>query len=340
MMMDAKPELEKARETVTQWLADANAVALLRAAYDSNALALLATPMTTAELAEKLGIDEAAVGFFCQALEAHGIVQRDGDLLQTRPAFLALDGEDQPLRLRELVAANEALQRGIETSLKGAAGFNAVEADESLALARLAWGRPASPSAQAMWNQVDQQMPEVREIWRAGGTYAEFGCGAGRDLLRVAVMYPGVSVIGHELLPHLLDDCRAQARVLGVADRVRFELGDVLELEAEACYDTLMWSQMFFPPETREAALAVIWRALVPNGYLMMPVMPAVPAPGRTDETMQTRGLLLARLAYPRWQIQWESEETLQHEVTGADFEYLRTITNPRTPYLLFRKQN
>ncbi|MEJ2554386.1 MAG: class I SAM-dependent methyltransferase [Gammaproteobacteria bacterium] len=234
------------------------------------------------------------------------------------------------------------LQRGIETSLKGAAGLNAVEADESLALARLAWGRPGCPPAQAMWNEVDRQMPEVREIWHAGGTYAEFGCGVGRDLLRVAVMYPRVSVVGHELLPHLVDDCRAQARALGVADRVRFVLGDVLELEAEAeaCYDTLMWSQMFFPPETREAALAVIWRALVSNGYLMMPVMPAVPAPGRTDETMQTRGLLLARLAYPRWQIQWEAEETLQHELTEAGFEYLRTIANPRTPYLLFRKQN
>ena len=338
-MTNLKSDLEKARETVAQWLADANAMALLRAAYDSNVLALLATPKTTAELAEKLDADEAAVGFFCQALEAHGIVQRDGNFLQTRPAFLALDGEDQPLQLRELVAANNALQRGIETSLKGASGFNEVNADESLALARLAWGRPGSPTAQAMWNEVDQQMPEVRDIWLAGGTYAEFGCGAGRDLLRVAVMYPRVSVVGHELLPHLVDDCRTQARALEVEDRVRFVLGDVLELETEDSYDTLMWSQMFFPPETRKAALAVIRRALVPNGYLMMPVMPAVPAPSRTDETMQTRGLLLARLAYPRWQIQWEAEETLQHEVTQAGFEYIRTIINPRTPYLLFRNQ-
>ena len=140
-------------------------------------------------------------------------------------------------------------------------------------------------------------------------------------------------------MPHLVDDCRAQARALEVEDRVRFVLGDVLELEMEDSYDTLMWSQMFFPPETRKAALAVIRRALVPNGYLMMPVMPAVPAPSRTDETMQTRGLLLARLAYPRWQIQWEAEETLRHEVTQAGFEYIRTIINPRTPYLLFRNQ-
>ena len=75
-MTNLKSDLEKARETVAQWLADANAMALLRAAYDSNVLALLATPKTTAELAEKLDADEAAVGFFCQALEAHGIVPR------------------------------------------------------------------------------------------------------------------------------------------------------------------------------------------------------------------------------------------------------------------------
>jgi len=117
-MKNARSELEKAREIVTQWLASANAVALLSAAYDANVLALLATPMTISELAEQLDVDKTTVDIFCQALEVHGIAQHDGNYLQTRPAFLALCGKDQPMQLSELVAANEALQRGIENSLK------------------------------------------------------------------------------------------------------------------------------------------------------------------------------------------------------------------------------
>jgi SAM-dependent methyltransferase len=325
----------EASEVVLSWLASAKVVALLRAACDADLLQLLAVPATPRELAQRIGCDPARVGLLCQALQAHGVLDLVGDGYRTSPAFVALEGAGQPLLLRELVAADVVLQRGIETVLADPAEPVEVGEDESLAFARLAWGRPGSRAAQDLWRTVDEQMPEVVQMWERGGTHAEFGCGVGRDLLRIAVMYPQVHVIGYDLAEHLLDDCRAQADTLGVDDRVSLVAADVLGIEVQDAYDTLMWSQMFFPSAVRGAVLDAIVRALVPGGLLLMPLMPAVPAPDQTDRSPATRGVLLTRLAYYRWDIQWDSPEEVRREIEDAGFTYLRTIHNPRTPYVL-----
>lgn len=321
---------------MAEWLAAASAVALLRTCYEADVLDHLAEGMTVAGLAEALGCEVERATLLCQALEAHEIIERTEGRYRVRPSVHALDADDQPLRLRELVMANAALQRGIESFLSVRPGFQEVGEQESLDFARLAWGRPQSAVARAMWTEVDGQMPEVVRIWEAGGSYAEFGCGVGRDLLRVAVMYPKVRVTGHDCLPHLIEECRTEARKLGVSDRVRLVEGDVGTLDIENAYDTLMWSQMFFPGGTRKQVLACIHRALVAGGYLIMPKMPAVPDPENTDSSAATRGLMLARLAYDRWQIRWDAEDALRREVEASGYRYVRSLPNPRTPYLLF----
>jgi len=323
---------------VAEWLAAANAVALLRMSYRAGIMAGLAEPRTPAELARALERDPRRIGLVCQTLAAHGIVEQIGERYRVRPEFQALDEPGQPLLLREQVFANAALQRGVDSFLDASPGFGEVGDQESLDLARLAWGRPQSEAARALWTEVDGQMPEVVRLWEAGGSYAEFGCGAGRDLLRVAVMYPRARVTGHDVLPHLLEECRAQAEALGIADRVQLVPGDVTRLELENVYDTLMWSQMFFPPPVRSRALASIHRALVAGGFLLLPKMPALPDPQHTATSADVRRLLVARLAYARWQIQWDTEEALRAEVEASGFELVRSLPNPRTPYLLFRR--
>lgn len=329
-------EVQAAFARATGWLASANAVALLRAAYRHDVLRRLAEPTTADELAAAIGCSADRALLFCQALEAHEVIERDGERYRTAAAWLALDDEGRPLLLRELVGANEVLQRGIADALDGGRGFAEVSADESLALARLAWGRPHSEAARQMWRQVDRQMPEVVKLWEGGGSYAEFGCGVGRDLLRVATMYPRVHVTGYDLMSHLIEECRAQAEHLGIGDRVTLVQGDVSRLELDRAYDTLMWSQMFFGPDARPPALAAISRALRPGGFLLMPLMPPVVSPPQTDTTPATRGLLLARIAYARWEIQWSPADAVRAEVERAGFRFVRELPNARTPYLLF----
>lgn len=326
-----------AAETLADWTSAANALALLRAALSKGILGDLAQPMTARELADARDLDPVLTRIFCQALEAHGIAVRNGERYQAQPAFLELDGPDCPLPLGDQVAANEYLQRGIALCFDDAPGFADVAEEESLAIARLAWGQPSSAAAQEMWRGVDAAMPEVREVWTKGATHAEFGCGAGRDLLRIAAMYPNVHAVGHDVLPHVIEDCRAAVLSLGLDERVSFVLGDVQELTLKDTYDTIMWSQMFFPPHVRAVTIRTIAQALKPGGLLMMPLMPDVPAPEMTDYTPAMRGLLLARLAYPRWRIQWDSEQDVRAELEQAAFEYVRTVPNPRTPYMIFR---
>lgn len=326
-----------ASETLAGWTAAANALALLRAARSKGILRELAQPMTARELADARGLDPTVTGIFCQALEVHGIAVRSGERYQIQSAFLDLDGPDHPLPLRDQVAANEYLQRGISSCFDDAPGFSDVAEEESLAIARLAWGQPSSGAAREMWRGVDAAMPEVAGMWTKGATHAEFGCGAGRDLLRIAAMYPNVRVVGHDVLPHIIEDCRAAALSLGLDERVSFVTGDVRDVILKGAYDTIMWSQMFFPPQTRAATIDAIARALKPTGLLMIPLMPNVPAPEMTEDTPATRALLLARLAYPRWRIQWDSEKDVRGELEQADFEHVRTVPNPRTPYMIFR---
>ena len=65
--------------------------------------------------------------------------------------------------------------------------------------------------------------------------------------------------------------------------------------------------------------------------------MPDVPRAQDTTDSPQARGLLLARLAYPSWNIQWQPSDEVRDEVAAAGFEFVRLLPNPRTPYLLFR---
>jgi SAM-dependent methyltransferase len=300
-------------------------------------LAHLATPLTVEELAVQLGAPLDNTTTLCQALHAHGITERVAGRYQVSSAFAVLDDAGQPLRLSEQIAANEHLQRAIETSLSEQPGFPGVNETESLALARLAWGRATSPLALEAWRGWDAQMPEVRSIWELGGHHAEFGCGVGRDLLRLAVMYPQLHVIGYDVAGHLLEECRDLAEELGVADRVSLVQQDVRSLDLNGAYDTVMWSQMFFPPETRAHTMQVIRRALREGGLLLMPLMAETPSPDDTYEDPTSRALLLTKLAYARWEIQWQRAAEVRSEVERAGFIHVRTMSNPRTPYMVMQ---
>ena len=72
--------------------------------------------------------------------------------------------------------------------------------------------------ALASWAELDAQMPEVRKVWRTGARHAEFGCGAGRDLVRIPAMYPRVEAVGYDILENVLKHARDLADRAGVAD--------------------------------------------------------------------------------------------------------------------------
>ena len=114
--------------------------------------------------------------------------------------------------------------------------------------------------------------PEMAAKIEAGGCYVEFGCGIGGALLSTLLLYPNATAIGFEIkrAGHR-GDAAALAAELGVADRLTLRHMDVRDVTEEAAYDTAFWSQGFFPEESRQAALAAIYRAMELGGYLGIP---------------------------------------------------------------------
>jgi SAM-dependent methyltransferase len=330
-------DLTSAENTLQEWTVAANALALLRAVYTSGLYEYLRNPITPAEVAARLGIDPQQTEHVCMALEALQVLRRNGSTYQLTEGWAMVGAEDRPAALGDRLATTQLLQQAIAGCFTPPPGFDAVPAEEAVALARSAWGEPNSPVALQSWAALDASMPEVRAVWEAGARHAEFGCGAGRDLLRVVVMYPNVSAVGYEILPYVAELARQQAVSLGIEDRVEVRCENVQSATAQAEFDTIVWSQMFFLPESRPATIASIKRALKPGGLLVMVLMPDLPDPEGIEPTLPVRAQMLVSVAYPRWSIYWPQSVKVRDELERAGFVHLHTIPHPRTTYLVMR---
>ena len=150
-------------------------------------------------------------------------------------------------------------------------------------------------------------------------------------------MYPNVTVVGYEILPHVLEHSRQLAASLGLGERVEFRLEDVQTATAQTEFDTIVWSQMFFPPETRPATIASLKRALKPSGLLIMPLIADLPALEKIEATLPVQAQLLASLAYSRWDMYYRPSVEIRAELERVGFAHLHTLPHPRTPFVVMR---
>ena len=150
-------------------------------------------------------------------------------------------------------------------------------------------------------------------------------------------MYPTVSAVGYELIPEVLQHARELAESLRVDSRVSLRCEDVRDVRVEGEFDTLLWSQMFFPPESRKATLKAIRRSLRPGGYLIMPLLADMPQAGKVDTGVATRMRMLVSVAYNRWGLYWPRAESVRREAEGYGFVHMHSLPHPRTPFLVMQ---
>jgi len=330
-------DLAAAETALMEWSMAGNALAFLRAVHSHGGFDALREPATADEYATRTSIEPRHALHICMALEALQIVAHDGDRYRLTDGWATVSAPDRPVALSDRLAVATPLQQALAGCFAQASEFGEVDPDEAVALACSVWGVAKSPAALESWGGLDDAMPEVRDVWRAGARHAEFGCGAGRDLIRVAAMYPAVAVVGYDLLPHVLEHARRLAADCGVSDRVELRCEDVLAAQVEDAFETIVWSHMFFSGPDRVAAVASILRALKPGGYLIMPFMADLPAVDAVQPTTSVRTQLLIAVAYRRWNIQWPQGDELQAEMEGYGFIHLHTIPHPRTPFMVMR---
>ncbi|MCW5632911.1 MAG: class I SAM-dependent methyltransferase [Rubrivivax sp.] len=322
---------------LVEWTVGAGALELLRVACRAGLPGWLADPRSPEEFASVAGIDAQQAGRICHALLALGVVTHTEGRFCLHPDWVEALGAQRPLPMDARLEFVAAWRNGLAHALDPAPGFAGVDPAEAVALACGVWGVATSPAALQSWAALDDAMPEVREVWRNGGRHAEFGCGAGRDLVRVAAMYPGVQCVGYELLPPVMEAARELARAAGVEGRVELRRADVREVDVNAEFDTLVWSQMFFPEPTREAAIGAVRRALRPGGYVVIPLMADRPGPEAITPSTPHQLVTLVAVSFVRWGILWPTADALRAEMEAQGFTHRYTLPHPRTAFMVMR---
>jgi hypothetical protein len=145
---------------------------------------------------------------------------------------------------------------------------------------------------------------------------------------------------------------------------------DACDLQDEAAFDTIQWSQFFFPTAIRPAVLRAMRRALKPGGYLFMPWLGSVcddrprsrwgmlrvalrelrsggvsfltylnDALGDTPRRRkkERRSAALNRLLFTRWGVPVGTVGELEMEVRSAGFRIVRAAHIPVGQFALTR---
>lgn len=327
-----------AGQALNQWYLGAQALALLQATIHTGILAMMREPRTVAELAAVTGWDAAWVTDLCAAFCGLGVVEAGDGGFRLSHAFLELTAPEVPQTLANTLATQGARIR----ALAGCAAPETAEGmptDDVFTVAMGIWGLPSSPAALASFASVDAAMPEVQALWERGALHLELGCGAGRDLLHIAVLYPKVTVVGVDLSRDALDEVMRQAHALGVEDRVQVQHRDARTVTDVARYDTVVWSQMYFPPEARAETLDVARRALKLGGYLLLPLQGDPPASLEALRTPTGQQRALSRLVFRSWGLRWYRTPEVRTEMEQAGLEVVRVVSHPRTDYMLLRER-
>jgi SAM-dependent methyltransferase len=308
-----------ARKVLTDWSGGAQALALLEAVHEAGWLRFLSEPRELAALRDFTGLTAARLEDVLGALVAHGIVERDGDVVRSSPAFELLSADDAPVDLTDMLAYLTMLPRLVRDAVSGAPGASLDEGD-ALTLAKAAAGR-VTPVSQEVFRVLVDALPEYK-VLGDGGRLLDVGCGVGWAMLDLATLFPQGRQVGLELVPEVAAETRRRAEELGVQDRVEVRCQDALTFDEEEAFDLSFWAHPFFAESARGGVLKMIFRALKPGGSLLMQELFAPPEPG---DDAGARGFALDRLLYRHWGAEFApSAERLSEEAAAAGFEQSR----------------
>jgi protein-L-isoaspartate O-methyltransferase len=359
-----------ASRDLISWIDGARAFALLSGAVDSGILNALHEKSTPERIASTTNVDLQRVVDLCLALEAHGVVVQEREYYQLTPDFARLASPTAAVPLTTVIRQAMVMIHALQTMSPSGPGYTAMPSEDILAMAEGAGISALSSSPHVSSGATGQMIPEVEALWQVGAHHLEVGCGIGNALLGTAATYPKVIAIGIEIDGPTAAEAERRADLLGLTDRVEVRRMDARELQDEEVYDTVQWSQFFFPAATRPIVLAAMLRALKPGGYLFMPwfgslsgdpsahrtemLRMAVRAlksggtsflsymndvlrdtPGRRKKERRLAALL--KMLFNKWGVPVRTAAELAAEVEGSGFRVLRTLHTPVNQFALTR---
>ena len=363
-------EYIRASRELTSWITGAKVLALLSGAIDSGVMDALQTKRSAQQIADITSIDKQIIVDLCLALEVHGIVQQDGEYYQLTPDFAVLSSPTAAIPLPNVIHHAGVMIRTLQTVAPTDVTYTTTPAEDILAMAEGAGVSALSSSPHVGQESIAQLMPEVETIWQAGARHLEVGCGIGNSLFGTVTTYPNVTAVGIEIDELTAAEAERRAPVLGVTDRVEVRRMDACELQDEGTFDTIQWSQFFFPTASRPVVLQAMHRALKPGGYLFMPWMGSVSndmQPSRLQKLRialralrsgsasylgylndiigdtpkrrkkERRSSALNRLLFTRWGVPVRTVGELESEIKSNGFTVIRSMHIPVSQFVLTR---
>ncbi|QWF78122.1 SAM-dependent methyltransferase [Amycolatopsis sp. CA-230715] len=315
-----------ARATMKRWAEGAELVEVVRAAHDAGWLARLRDEITAEDLASDAGVPVGQVSDVLAVLVSAGVVRAGETSFRLCPAFDALVAGASGVDIRTVLDALD-LARGQAGRV---AKPGRLDGARALVLAR-DWGVRASTGARELYGLLYQALPEYRDRLARGGPLLDVGSGVGGALLTTATLFDELRAVGVEIVAETAAESRRRAREAGVASRVEIRTADARTLTDEGAFTVSYWAQAFFPADTRAEVLAAIFRALRPDGLLLMQEL--FP---RDEPTTGTR---LDQLFYRQQNLAFGlSADALVTEAAAAGFEDARILDSPVGKLVLARK--
>jgi hypothetical protein len=168
-----------------------------------------------------------------------------------------------PVDIPAVSAANVLQAAGM---LSGAAAW-ASQNDEAL----LAQGRGSAQAAAAFKMFVLPALEGLGDLFDGESPkMLDVGVGVGAMAVAYCRTFPGLRVVGLDVLPRVLELARRQVDEARLADRIELRQQDVAGLEDDRAYALAWLPAPFVPGPALEAGLPRLAKALVPGGWLMM----------------------------------------------------------------------
>ena len=109
-----------------------------------------------------------------------------------------------------------------------------------------------------------------------GSAVIDLGCSTGTTLVRLAkLLDPDIRLVGYDNSTAMLERAAANARQLGLGDRIEFRTADLNEdsgdlVIAEASVVTVCWTLQFVRPLRRDRLIRTIYESMVNGGALIV----------------------------------------------------------------------
>ena len=188
-------------------------------------------PATSAELADRAGVQERYAREWLRGMTAAGYLEldRESGRFGLPPEHVpALAQEAGPFFMCGAYSMIDGILAPFDTLVRSFREGGGVTQDqygpstwEGLQRFTATWFE------NALLGQWMPQVPQVHEKLTRGAVAADVGCGAGRASIAYAKAYPNSTFVGFDNFEGQIERARRNAEEAGVSDRVRFELLDV-----------------------------------------------------------------------------------------------------------------